>query len=135
MGDKLAVQVVTPNRQVAESSVDMVLAPSVFGQIGILPNHAPLLAALGPGVVELQAARATDRFFVAGGFVEVERDRVVILAESAESVESIDREAAQVELTQIEGQLRSMDLNDPSYAMTLFRVERARSRLQAAPAK
>jgi hypothetical protein len=71
----------------------MVVAPSVLGQATILPNHAPLLADLGFGVVELRAANRADQFFVAGGSLEVERDQVVVLAETAEGVDAIDTDA------------------------------------------
>ncbi|HET6346224.1 MAG TPA: F0F1 ATP synthase subunit epsilon, partial [Myxococcota bacterium] len=130
--NQLAVAVVTPQAEVAKAAVDSVVAPSVMGQVTILPEHAPLLADLGPGVVELRAASRADRFFISGGFLEVERDRVVILAETAEEVSGIDVERARQDLSAAEAKLKNLDPTDPAYAAESARLMRAQSRLQAA---
>lgn len=132
MADKLQVAVVTPDQQVATAAVDMLLAPSVLGQVGILPGHAPYLTDLAPGVVELRAGSRADQYFVTGGFVEVERDRVVVLADTAEEVGSIDTARAQQDLQSAEAKLKSLDVNHPEYAAEHRRAERARQRLLAA---
>ena len=132
MADKLQVAVVTPDQQVTTAAVDMLLAPSVLGQVGILPGHAPYLTDLAPGVVELRAGARADQYFVTGGFVEVERDRVVVLADTAEEVGSINTARAQQDLQAAEAKLKSMDINDPDYPAEQRRAERARQRLLAA---
>jgi F-type H+-transporting ATPase subunit epsilon len=132
MAGTLSVAVVTPERQVVSAPADMVVAPSVLGQIGILPGHAPLLADLGPGVVELRAGAQAEQFFVSGGFVEVDQDRVTVLVDSAEAVGSIDVARARDELQDAEAKLTKLDGNSPEYAAEGRRAERARQRLQAA---
>ena len=89
---KLNVALVTPERQVARVEVDMVTAPSVMGEVGILPDHQPLLASLEEGPVRLRAGANTEIYAVSGGFLEVDRNRVSILAETAEHTSEIDEE-------------------------------------------
>ena len=84
MADKLKVTVVTPTQQVVRAEADMVLAPAVLGQVGILPNHRPLLADLGTGPVELRDGAQVHRYNITGGFLEVNANAVLVLAESAE---------------------------------------------------
>lgn len=83
-------EIVSQDRMVFEGDVDIVVAPGTSGQMGILPNHAPLLATLDFGVVKLRYQGGEDVFTVAGGIIEVQPDIVTILADVAESVEEID---------------------------------------------
>ena len=92
----LRVQVVTAEREVlAEDNVDMVVAPGSEGVVGILPRHAPLLATLSPGLVRIKRGGGEEALAVGGGFLQVARDRVLILADSAERAEEIDEQRAE----------------------------------------
>jgi F-type H+-transporting ATPase subunit epsilon len=83
--------VVSVERIVFSDDVDMVLAPGVEGQLGILPHHAPLMTALAPGELIIRKAGQEDVIMaVSGGFMEVRPDRVTILADAAERAEEID---------------------------------------------
>ena len=86
----LKLEIVTAERAVYSDEVDMVIAPGIMGQLGILPNHAPLMTMLEPG--ELCVRKGGEEAFIAlsGGFLEVLQNRVVILADTAERVEEID---------------------------------------------
>jgi len=86
----IRLDIVTAEQSVYSEDVDMVIAPGVEGQLGILPHHTPLMTMLEPG--ELIVKKGGDEFclVVSGGFLEVRPDRVIILAESAERVEEID---------------------------------------------
>lgn len=93
---KLAVEVVTAERKVtSEQDVDMVIAPGSEGDLGILPRHAPLLATLRPGVLRIKRGASEEQLAVSGGFVQVNQDRVLILADAAERAEEIDIERAE----------------------------------------
>lgn len=92
----LQLEIVTAERMVfQDNSVDMVVAPSVDGQVGILPSHAPLLTVLQVG--ELRVLKGSDEqsIVIAGGFMEVLHDKVTILADAAERSEEIDVAAAE----------------------------------------
>lgn len=131
MAGELAVAVLTPSAQVVKAAVDAVTAPSVCGQVTVLPSHAPLLANLAPGVVQLRAATRQDRYFITGGFLEVANDRVAILATGAEPVEKIDGAAAKRELAEAEAALQGLDATSDLYQEAWNRVERARARVLA----
>jgi len=81
---RLEVHVVTPEREVWSGDADMVVATAADGQLGVLPGHAPLLALLGRGPLEVQSGGERVRATVDGGFLHVANDRVDVLAEHAE---------------------------------------------------
>jgi F-type H+-transporting ATPase subunit epsilon len=92
----LRVQIVTAEREVfAEDAVDMVVAPGAEGVVGILPRHAPLLTTLLPGVVRIKRGGAEESMAVGGGFLQVARDQVLILADTAERADEIDEARAE----------------------------------------
>jgi F-type H+-transporting ATPase subunit epsilon len=92
----LRVQIVTAEREVfAEDGVDMVVAPGAEGVVGILPRHAPLLTTLQPGVVRIKKAGTEEALSVGGGFLQVARDQVLILADTAERADEIDEARAE----------------------------------------
>ncbi len=91
----LHLEVITPERTVYEDDVDMVVAPGSEGYLGILPHHAPLLTALGPGEFRVKKGGAEHVLAVFGGFMDVRGDRVVVLTDAAEHAEEIDAQQAQ----------------------------------------
>src|SRR3954447_9645238 len=93
---KLTVEIVTAERQVYnETDVDMVVAPGSEGVLGILPRHAPLLTMLKPGVLRVKKDGVEQDMAVAGGFLQVNAGRVLILADQAERADEIDAAAAE----------------------------------------
>lgn len=90
----LHLEVITPERRVYEDDVDMVIAPGSEGYLGILPRHAPLLTALGPGEFRVKKGGVEEILAVFGGFMDVRADRVVVLTEAAEPAEEIDAQRA-----------------------------------------
>ncbi|MGD9564256.1 MAG: F0F1 ATP synthase subunit epsilon [Pyrinomonadaceae bacterium] len=93
----LKLEIVTPEKRVVDETVDSVTVPTLSGEAGILPNHAPLISALKPGVLSFTNKGTTERLAVAGGFVEVSSDTVSVLTDVAESGSEIDVEAARAE--------------------------------------
>lgn len=86
----LHVDIITAERPVYSGEVDLVVAPGVEGELGILPHHAPLLTALTIGELRLRKGEEEESLAIAGGFMEVLADKVIILADSAERSEEID---------------------------------------------
>ena len=84
MAEHLTVSVVSPERVVFEGEADLVVAPAWDGEVGIHRQHAPMLALLGEGDVRVRLGNREERFFVAGGFLQVAADVVTILSERAE---------------------------------------------------
>lgn len=86
----IKLDIVTAERAVFSDEVDMVVAPGVQGELGILPHHTPLMTMLEPG--ELRVKKASDELsmVISGGFLEVRPDHIIVLADAAERVEEID---------------------------------------------
>jgi len=125
----IKLDIVTAERVVYSDDVDVVVAPGVQGQLGILPHHAPLMTTLQPG--ELRARKGGEEFSLAitGGFLEVRPDRVIVLADAAERVEEIDIARAE------EAKRRAQErLKHPTHEVNLAQAEaslrRALTRLE-----
>ena len=89
-------EIITAERVAFKGDVDMVVAPGIDGQLGILPHHAPLMTALTVGELILHKAGEEDTIMaIGGGFMEVGPQHVTILADSAERAEEIDQERAE----------------------------------------
>ncbi|MFH0942211.1 MAG: F0F1 ATP synthase subunit epsilon [Chloroflexota bacterium] len=91
----IKLDIVSAERLVYSDEVDMVLAPGVQGQLGILPHHAPLMTMLEPGELLIRKGNTETCLVVSGGFMEVRPDRVTVLADTAERVEEIDAARAE----------------------------------------
>jgi F-type H+-transporting ATPase subunit epsilon len=96
MAGKLDVEIVTGERVVFEDhDVDMVIAPGGAGVLGILPQHAPLITTLAFGELRIKKGNDEQSILVYGGFMEVDDNKVLILADSAERAEEVDVERAE----------------------------------------
>ena len=93
----LRLEIVTPEKRVLDAEVDAVTVPTATGEAGILPHHAPLISALKPGLLTYTVKGASQRLAITGGFIEVSSDRVAVLADSAETADDLDIEAARTE--------------------------------------
>ena len=84
MAETTQLELVTPARIMAQKEVQMVVAPGVEGLFGVLPRHAPLLAGLERGIVEVhEDGKITDRIMIDGGIADVASETVTIMAERA----------------------------------------------------
>ncbi len=86
----IRLEIVTVERMVYSEEVDVVVAPGVEGQLGILPHHTPLMTTLQPGELRIKKGAEELVLAISGGFLEIRPDKVVILADAAERVEEID---------------------------------------------
>jgi F-type H+-transporting ATPase subunit epsilon len=103
---KLTVDLVTAERRVLTEEADIVIAPTLEGIIGILPRHAPLMAALSPGVMVLRNDGEEELIAVSGGFLQVSHNRVLILADAAERADEVDEQRAAEARAQAEAALK-----------------------------
>ena len=91
----MTLEIITAERQVYSDEVDMVIAPGIDGQLGILPMHAPLMTILKPGELTIKKSGEEDlHVAVSGGFMEVLGNRVSVLADACERSDEIDEERA-----------------------------------------
>src|SRR6188768_2906945 len=103
----LLLEIVTPERQVLSEEVDAVVCPGIDGELGILPHHAPLLTTLGVGELRIRRGNDEEFFAIAGGFLQVRPDKVVVMAETADMASEIDLEKAQEARREAERALES----------------------------
>ncbi|WP_313893368.1 F0F1 ATP synthase subunit epsilon [Psychrobacillus sp.] len=103
----LTVNIVTPDGPVYDSEVDMIIAKTASGELGILPGHIPMVAPLVIGAVKLKKDGKTEYVAVNGGFVEVRPEKVTILAQSSEVASSIDLARAKEAMKRAEARLQS----------------------------
>jgi len=104
----MMLEIITAERQVFSDEVDMVVAPGIDGQLGILPRHAPLMTMLKPGALTVRKAGEEDMYVaVSGGFMEVLGNRVSILADACERSDEIDEERAQQAVQRAQERLAS----------------------------
>jgi F-type H+-transporting ATPase subunit epsilon len=122
---------VAPERLLIDEPVDMVVVPGVEGDFGVLARHAPLIAAVRPGVINVHNdGTITQRIFVGGGFAEVTGERCTVLADEALPVGEIDRGATEKAVADLTEQL---SVADPDEKATLTRrLAVAQAKLAAA---
>jgi len=84
------LEIVTIERRVYSEDVDMVVAPGSEGELGILPNHTPLLTSLKEGVLRVKRGGAEEVFAIGGGVMEVLPTKVIVMADAAERSDEID---------------------------------------------
>jgi F-type H+-transporting ATPase subunit epsilon len=131
---KLNVDIVTPERRLASVHADEVVAPAAEGLYGVRPGHSPFLSSLSAGPLTVRDGTNAQAWFVAGGFIEVQGDTVLVLADQAEPAASIDLEAASTALREAEQRLAALGPGDPKAAAEIARVQRERGRVAAARA-
>lgn len=129
---KLSVELVTPERRVLAVNADEAIIPGGRGLFGVRPGHTPFLSLMEPGVVTLREGSSTQLFFVAGGFVEVVNDKILILADEAEPVSDIDVEAARQRLLAAQERLKGMSAEDGRFQLETATVRRETARMGAA---
>ena len=105
----LRFNLVSPEKELISEDVDMVEAPGVEGAFGVLPNHAPFMTVLAPGVVKVRNGGDEKRIFVRGGFAEVTPMGLTILAEEAIPVAALSREMIAERIRNAEQDLADAD--------------------------
>jgi F-type H+-transporting ATPase subunit epsilon len=121
----LHLEIVTPERLAYEGDVDAVVCPGIEGELGILPHHAPLLTTLGFGELRIRTGGQEESFAIAGGFLQVRPDKVVVMAETADLASEIDLEAAEQARRDAERQLSEGYVEGADLARARASMERA----------
>ncbi len=95
MAKQLHVDIVSAEEQIFSGNADMIIAPGEAGELGILPEHAPLLTRIKPGTVRIQqGGQDTEVIYVSGGMMEVQPDRVTVLADTSIRAHDLDEAKA-----------------------------------------
>lgn len=130
-GETFQFDLVTPERLLISEPVRQVSAPGVEGSFGVLAGHAPFMAELGVGIIRVDRANGeTELAATSGGFLQATRNRVIILADTAELASEIDIERARAaeerarKLLEIPGELSAEEIRQM--------IERAQNRIRVA---
>ena len=125
-------EIVSQDRLVYKGEADMVVLPGAAGEMGILPNHSPVLTVLQFGIVRVRASGQEQFFTVAGGVAEVQPDQVTVLADAAENVQEIDEHRADEARRRAEQLLKEGVGEDPdTYLKIQAALRRSNLRLDA----
>ncbi|MDP2944360.1 MAG: ATP synthase F1 subunit epsilon [bacterium] len=126
-------EIVTPERVVLKQEILQITVPTTSGEITVLPDHIPLVSVLKPGVIEVKRAdNSSEIISVSGGFIEVTKDKVVILADTAERAEELDEEMikeAQQRAEKLKEEARNVD--DVQFTAVAAKLEKELARLRA----
>src|SRR5215208_8139874 len=128
----LLLEIVTPERLAYSDTVDAVQLPGAEGEMGVLPHHAPLLATLGVGELRIRKGGEEELFAIAGGFVQVRPDQVVVMAETADMASEIDLEKAQEARREAERALEAGDRDAVDMVAARAALQQALLRIRVA---
>lgn len=110
MADTLEFELVSPAKLLISEPVEMVVVPGTEGDFGAMPQHAPMLSTVRPGVIDVyKNDKVEDRIFVAGGFAEVTQERCTVLAEEAVRVADLKRDEVEARLQAAKDALQEAD--------------------------
>ncbi|HEC01413.1 MAG TPA: F0F1 ATP synthase subunit epsilon, partial [Sphingomonadales bacterium] len=124
MADKLHFELVSPEKLLMSTDVDMVVVPGVDGDFGVLINHAPVVSTLRTGILEVHNGETPEKILVVSGFAEVNPDGLTVLAEEAIHLADVDRAVLEADLKNAEE-----DVADAKDEAHLAKANKARDRL------
>ncbi|WP_017382137.1 F0F1 ATP synthase subunit epsilon [Paenisporosarcina sp. TG-14] len=125
----IKVNIVTPDGPVYDSEVNMIIANTVTGEIGVLPGHIPMVAPLEMGAIRLKKDGQTEIVAVSGGFLEIRPDQVSILAQAAEVSQDIDLIRAKEAVKRAEERLNLTKKDDVDFKRAELALKRAMNRI------
>lgn len=108
MADTLQFSLVSPERELYSGDVDQVDIPGTEGDLGIMPNHSPLMAAIRTGTITVTENGSVTKFFVQGGFADVTPSGLTVLAERAVRMDALDKSEIEAQISTVEASLDSL---------------------------
>ena len=128
----LHLEIVTSERTVFDGPADMVTVPGGGGDMGILPNHAPVLSTLKAGELRVKIGAEILEFAIGGGFIDIHNNRVIILADSAERGEEIDTARAEAARMRAQDMLKNPSPNKEELVALEAALRKSQVRLRVA---
>lgn len=125
---QLHLKIITPEKLLIDEQVSQVNAPTEEGQIGILPNHANLMAKLEPGELVIKKAGREDRLAIGDGFLQMADNVLTVMTDLATYAADIDEKAVEEAKKRVE-QALEQKLSDEEYAETLAVLEKSLAQL------
>ncbi|HBS05180.1 MAG TPA: ATP synthase F1 subunit epsilon [Leptospiraceae bacterium] len=98
MASDFQLSIVSPAREVYQGPAQSAILPAKDGSMGVQPNHAPMIALLGSGIIRFQTESGSESYFLSGGFLEIKSNRVTVLADEIQKPDEISLEDSKKEL-------------------------------------
>ena len=108
MADTLKFSLVSPERELYSGDVDQVDIPGTEGDLGIMPNHSPLMAAIRTGVITVTENGSQTQYFVQGGFADITPSGLTVLAERAVAMEALNKADVEAQISAVEASLSEL---------------------------
>ena len=108
MADTLQFSLVSPERELYSGDVDKVDIPGTEGDLGVMPNHSPLMAAIRTGTITVYENGTETKFFVQGGFADVTPSGLIVLAERAVAMDALDKADIEAQIASVEASLENL---------------------------
>ncbi|MGB5287860.1 MAG: F0F1 ATP synthase subunit epsilon [Ignavibacteriaceae bacterium] len=128
---ELNLEIITPEKPIFKDQVDVITVPGTIGGFQILKDHAPLISSFEIGIIKVKKDSSETYYTTAGGTVEVDKNKVLVLADSIEKVEQIDKDRAEQAKERAEERLRKKQEDDIDEARASAALNRALNRLSA----
>jgi len=129
---KFRLDIVSPERLVYSDEIDVLTVPTVQGEISILAHHIPLVTVIMPGEIRIKKGSDIEYMTITGGFIQVAKNKVTILADTAEKAEEIDVQRAEKARERARKLLEQKQLDKVSHAETMAALQRALLRIKVA---
>ena len=126
---ELSLEIVTPDKPIFNEEIESVTIPGTMGSFQILKNHAPLISTFDVGVITVKSGKEPAYFSTSGGTVEVNDNKVLLLADSIEQVDQIDIDRAEKAKERAEARLKSKHEKDMDEERTAAALKRAINRI------
>ncbi len=123
-------KIITPEREVFRAEIDEAMIPTKNGQIGILPNHIPLVSLVVPGEILIKKNGEEIFLAVSGGVVEIDGKNVTLLADTAEYIDEIDEARAEEARQRAKERMKEKSLNEEEFAYLSGKIEKELARLR-----
>lgn len=133
MSLRIKFKVVTPERTVFHDEIDQVTLPTTDGEVTVLPNHMPYITVLGFGEIVFKKDGQESSLAVSGGFVEFNKNKMVVLADMAERAEEIDLQMAEEAKKRAEEAMKQkITMDESEYALVAAAIEKESARIKVA---
>ena len=118
MAERLTFELVSPERLLFSTDVEMVVVPGDEGDFGVLAGHAPLVSTVRSGVIDVyESDSISERIFVAGGFAEVVPGRCTVLAEEAVNLKEVEKSTVEERIRRNEQSIQNLNPGDDANAL------------------
>lgn len=124
------LQIVTIEKKIYDEKVNSVSLPTQMGEIGILPNHVPLVTNLAEGEIKIEKNKDISSLTCTGGFAQIQPNKVIVLTDAAEHAEEIDQERAEAAKKKAEETMKQVGVKKPEYGVAAAALRRSLMRLQ-----